>query len=254
MAWSPSVVDRGELLVGLASLLAPRRCAACPAALPPAPRPRPPGRAFAGLLCGPCRRAITPIGPACPACGAPRPLHADPAPRCDRCQDRPKGAIRATTALLRYRGVVRRMLHRMKYAGRAEVGRPLGEALGLRVLAARGAPPPDLLVVPVPLHLLRRLGRGFNQAERIAEGVAAALERPLVPALARRRRTRALHGVRRDERDGIVTGAFRCVAPVAGRPVLLVDDIRTSGATLRAAAEALGAAGARRVEAAVVAR
>ena len=111
-------------------------------------------------------------------------------------------------------------------------------------------------MVPIPLHPWRHLQRGFNQAAALADVVAARLERPRVHALRRRRRTRPLYTLARGQRPAALEHAFvlkRGVA-VAGRPVLLVDDIRTSGATLRAAAACLRAAGATRVEAAVVAR
>lgn len=244
-----------ETVVGLFSLLAPRTCVACPAPLPPLPRPTPPGREWAALLCPRCRGDVRPIGAACPSCAAPRPAFADPTARCRACVAIPKRAVTSTIALLRYRGVVRRVLHRVKYAGREEPCAPLGAALAHRVREVLVDVPADLLVVPVPLHLVRRCTRGFNQAERIAEGLARVLDRPLAHALARRRSTRPLYGVKRDARDAIVGGAFRATrVALAGRPVLLVDDIRTSGATLRAAAEALQAAGASRVIAAVVAR
>jgi ComF family protein len=246
-----------EAVSGLLSLLAPRVCAACAATLAPSPSTALAarrGREWDPLLCPACRRDVEPIGPACPACAGPRPRFADPSPRCRACERTPKGAIDATVALLRYRRATRRLLHRLKYASRDDACEPLGRALARRVGDALGAIPPDLVVVPVPLHLLRRWSRGFNQAERLAEVVAASLSRPLVTSLARRRRTPALYGVRREARDDVVRGAFVCRAPLAGRPVLLVDDIRTSGATLRAAGDALASAGAGRIVAAVVAR
>lgn len=246
-----------EAMSGLLSLLAPRACAACVATLAPSPSASVatrPGREWDPLLCPRCRRDVEPIGPACPGCGAPRPRFADPSPRCRACERTPKGPVDATIALLRYRRATRRLLHRLKYASRDDACAPLGRALARRVGDALGAIPRDLVVVPVPLHLLRRWSRGFNQAERLAEVVAAALARPLVTSLARRRRTPALYGVRREARDDVVRGAFVCRALLGGRPVLLVDDIRTSGATLRAAADALAKAGAGRIVAAVVAR
>lgn len=249
-----------EAAAGLLSLLAPRGCAVCSAPLPPRSAPSrtqgaTPRRPWDPLLCPPCRRDVLAVGPACPACGAPRPPFSDPTPRCRSCAGRPRGAVDGTIALLRYRRGARRLLHRVKYAGRDDVCAPLGRALGRRVLEVLGgAPPADLVVAAVPLHLLRRWSRGFNQAERLAEGVALELERPLVQALARRRRTPPLFGVRREARDAVVAGAFRGRLALGGRPVLLVDDIRTSGATLRAAATALKARGAGRVTAAVAAR
>lgn len=246
------------LLVGLASALAPRRCALCKASQPPSSRERPRAESLEARLCGPCAAALEPIAAACPACGLGRgPFHA-PAPRCAACRTTPKRGLETTVALLRYRGAGRRLLHRVKYAKREDLGAPLGRALGARVLETgpeQGRPAPDL-VVPIPLHWWRRWRRGFNQAALVGEGVAAVLDRPVVEALARRKATPALFGIEREAREAVVSGAFAVRAPaeVRGATVLLVDDIRTSGATLRAAAAALLEAGAARVDAAVVAR
>lgn len=248
------------LLVGLASALAPRRCALCKASQPPTPTSA--SASLDARLCGPCARALEPIAAACPACGLGRgPFHA-PAPRCAACRSTPKRGLETTVALLRYRGAGRRLLHAVKYAKREDLGAPLGRALGARVGATgpeQGRPAPDL-VVPIPLHWWRRWRRGFNQAALVGEGVGAVLGAPVVEALARTRATPALFGIEREAREVVVGGAFAVRAPaevrgaLRGAKVLLVDDIRTSGATLRAAAAALLDAGAARVDAAVVAR
>src|SRR5262249_41454435 len=130
--------------------------------------------------------------------------------------------------------------------GRREVAPAVGDALGRLVARAR----PELararpLVVPVPLHWTRRLARGFNQAERIAAALGPAIGgEPAPPAPPRVRRTVPLYKVARDARASTVEGAFAADASVRGRVVVLVDDIRTSGATLAACAKALRAAGA----------
>lgn len=247
----------GALADGLASLLAPRRCAVCRADLPAA-RARAGAGPWRGLLCAGCRRGLELVAAACPSCGLSRGPYAAPAPRCPACRNQPAGGVRSTASLLRYRRTTRRLLHRLKYSGRDDLAAPLGADLGARVLAlgaAQGRPPPDL-VVHVPMHRWRRWRRGFDQAERLAAAVARALARPHAAALRRARATRALHGVPRDLRAAVVAGAFVVDDPtlVAGKAVLLVDDIRTSGATLRAAAAALLAAGAASVDAAVAAR
>lgn len=242
-----------RLLEGLASLAAPRRCAVCPRPLPPRS-----GGGWRAALCRGCRARLGWVGGACRGCGRDRGPAAADVRRCRSCRGVPLGGIRSTTALLRYRGVARALLHRVKYGAGRELAHDLGRDLGVRLGRVPWSPAadPGLVVVPIPLHPLRRLRRGFNQADAVAAGLAEALGRPSRgDALRRRRRTRPLYGVPREDRAALVAGAFRArPAAVAGRPVLLVDDIRTSGATLRAAAEAVRRAGANPIDAAVVAR
>ena len=112
-------------------------------------------------------------------------------------------------------------------------------------------------MVPVPLARGRRRERGFNQSELIAERLAEALELPLVTAaLERVRETRPQVGRSAAERRENVRGAFACPdgGLVADRRVIVIDDVATTGATLRACAEPLKAAGAARVFGLVVAR
>jgi len=137
---------------------------------------------------------------------------------------------------------------RLDYLGRhlaAELAGAFGPALG------------EIdLVVPIPLHWRRRLSRGFDQAERIARPLADRLDLPFARALSRRRATRAQTRLGRPERLANLRGAFAVPRPevVAGRRVLLVDDVATTGATLSAAAEALAGAGTRAVASLVAAR
>lgn len=111
-------------------------------------------------------------------------------------------------------------------------------------------------VVAVPLHWRRRWTRGFNQARAIAEPLAAILKVPMIPALTRRRATPPQSALDRKARLQSPRGAFRprrgC--RLAGRTVLLVDDVVTTGATLDAAARALLQGGASKVVAIAVAR
>ena len=120
----------------------------------------------------------------------------------------------------------------------------------LRHLAAA---PPDALLVPVPLHRWRIWKRGYNQAALIAAALSRRSGVPAAPDLLRRTRaTPPLRGLGRRERALAVRGAFSvrdAVRPaLAGRAVILVDDVFTSGATANACARALKRAGAARVE------
>lgn len=155
-----------------------------------------------------------------------------------------------------YEGALRDILHAFKYDGR----RGLARRLGALLRTAGG----DLLrdadcVVPVPLHGWRRVRRGFNQADALARELGA----PVVHALWRRRATAPQTGLDAAARRRNVRGAF-LVSPllsrrsrmrwIANRTIVLVDDVRTTGATLNACAAVLLNAGAREVRALTVAR
>jgi ComF family protein len=181
----------------------------------------------------------------------------DPPPaKCPACRRRPPSAVDTARSAGEYDGALRHIIHAFKYDARRSLASPLGE-----LLREAGS---DLLkdascVVPVPLHPWRRLYRGFNQAADLA----ASLPIPVVPALWRRRMTAPQTGLPAGARRRNVGGAF-CLSPllrrrvrqtmIADRIVLLVDDVRTTGATLDACAHVLKDAGAKEVRALTVAR
>jgi ComF family protein len=140
----------------------------------------------------------------------------------------------------------RRLVHAVKYDGLSTLAEPMG-ALLTPTLTHWGIAPD--LIVPVPLHRSRERRRGFNQAALLARSLGERTSVPVADRLLRRTRATPPQvrtgGV--EARRANVAGAFAVTEParVSGRTVLLVDDVCTTGATLRACADALRAAGTR---------
>lgn len=135
----------------------------------------------------------------------------------------------------------REAIHRFKYGGQWRLARELGVWYGAS-MAESGLYGGVERVVPVPLHPLKRLRRGYNQAEYLAEGIAAQLGAEVERGCLRRVRnnpsqTRRTAAERWTNAEGIF--AVRHPERLAGRHVLLVDDVLTTGATLLSAAETL---------------
>jgi len=182
----------------------------------------------------------------CPRCGEPGQL-----PPHRGCRRR---GFREIAVVGGYDGPLRSAVLRSK----RPAGEPLARALG-RVWATRHAERCREwgveAVVPVPMHWLRRLRRGASAVDGIAAAIASELHLPLVRGLRRWKATPMQNELPREERHANVAGAFRFAGrSLAGRCILLVDDVVTTGATLVACARAAGQGGAKRVYAAAIAR
>lgn len=218
----------------LLDLALPERCPAC-------------NGPTAGGFCAGCAAELPRIGHACGVCGLPSPVR-----RCPR--ERGDWHVLAVRAPFRYAPPLDAYLVRLKFGN----GRALGRALALAAapsLAEAGTAEP--LLVPVPLSRERLVERGYNQATEIARALARELGLTLAVSVAARRAPAAPQsrlGAR--ARRANVAGSFVVARPLAvrGRPVVIVDDVITTGATVNALAAALLAAGAERVEAWAVAR
>ncbi|HEX6812561.1 MAG TPA: double zinc ribbon domain-containing protein [Planctomycetota bacterium] len=209
------------------------------------------------------------LPPACPACGTSsdglcdgcqQNLHNRPDPGCARCgeavlaagescggEHRELQLVARLTAPFRFVGTGGALVRRFKLDANAAAGAFLLRAMAASWRAASCAGWHRALLVPVPLHGSRRRERGFDQAEWLARGLARRLGLEVMPGvLARRRATLPQGDPRVLSRPRNVEGAFAVVRPgsVAGRRVVLVDDVFTSGATARSCAALLRGAGA----------
>jgi predicted amidophosphoribosyltransferase len=207
-------------------------------------------------LCVSCRAPLADTGGLCPACWAKvsfiappwcdrlgLPFPYDPGPgvlSMEAIADPP--AYGRARAAVRFDDVARGLIHHLKYGDRLDLAATMG-----RWMARAGGELIDVAdaVVPVPLHWRRLWGRRFNQAAVLAHAVAATATRPLpvlCAALKRSHATPQQVGLSRSERAGNVQGAFTVTedgkAAIAGKRILLIDDVLTSGATVEACARA----------------
>lgn len=202
-------------------------------------------------LCPACWRETGFVeGAICDACGVGLAGDARDGERlyCDECMAHERPWSRGRAALA-YAGGGRKLVLALKSADRPEIARV---AAPLLARAAKPLVRHETLIVPIPLHWSRRLHRRYNQAALLALGLGRLTGGQVCPdALVRTRRTRPLDFPDRAERFALLDGAIAAnptrVGALARRPILLVDDVMTSGATFAAATRACYAAGASEV-------
>jgi ComF family protein len=236
-----------EILTGITDLIFPPLCITCGAVLEEhAPLP----------FCTTCVTGIHFIHPPlCPRCGTPFPIAESDDHLCGECltTERPYAVARAVGL---YEKTLLTAIHLFKYRGKIGIGEVLGS-----VMADFAGRQWDMtvfsLIIPVPLHRKRLRERGFNQAVILARQIAKRFSLPLdFMTLRRERFTAPQVGLGREERSANVRKAFAVRKPekIAGRRILLVDDVTTTGSTLTECASVLMKANAEAVAILTLAR
>ena len=211
----------------------------------------PPRCAGCGLIvadthsfCPECWKEVEFLGDGgCATCGIP--LQATEAETCAACLAMPPRIAR-TRAAVAYGELARGLAIRLKYGRKVAIARTMA-----RYMAPLVSTGEETILVPVPLHRTRLWGRGFNQSALVARELSRRLKIASAPmALRRVKRTPPLKGMSPLQRRKTVAGAFKVKdkSAVAGKTVILVDDVLTTGSTAEACARTLQRAGAARVE------
>ncbi len=203
------------------------------------------------MLCEACLSKLSFVKePVCPGCGGELSGILEVCPDCLKEERRPWSRA---VSVFRMGGEAAELIYKFKYRGRPELARPLG-SLAAKALAKSGVKPD--VIVPTPLHWLRLLLRGYNQAELLAEALSAETGIPIARPLVRRKWTRQQAKLKRKDRIENLRKAFSAPDSTLceNRSIVLVDDVMTTGSTLSAAAKALLEAGAKELSILIAAR
>lgn len=197
-------------------------------------------------LCASCLNKLDfPEHRACPMCGRPMPTGET---LCHDCRLDPKPWGRAY-CVGPYSGLLRDMILDFKFSGQLGLGRILAH------MAADAVKPGKGLLVPVPLHTARLRRRGFNQCLELARRVSKLREIPFANALTRVKNTRPQMELTKTERRQNIKSAFSAdPGKILGQRVILVDDIMTTGSTLKECAQELKKEGAEKIDILILSR
>lgn len=221
----------------ITNLIFPRECESCS---------NPVGPFHIGeRLCHHCYESLSPIShPYCPICAEPFATN-DPAPLvCPNCSDR-KSSFDFAYAPYEYRGPVREIIHRFKYDREIHLRQLLGQLLSTGLSEPRILAQTHWIITPVPLHNRRYREREFNQANEIARVLRKLCPYPLLSGLLRSRYTSGQAKLDRNGRLQNLKGAFSLTPTAerkklyAGKHVMLIDDVLTTGATIHECARVL---------------
>lgn len=220
--------------MNLLDLIFPKRCVSC--------------RKFGSYICSECSLKIEFIDkPVCPYCERPA-IGGRAHPGCLK-----KFGLDGLIVVCRYRGPVRAAIVKIKYKWIYDIERILVDLIADDLW--KYSFPQIAVLVPVPLHSRRKRWRGFNQAELLARDLSKRFKHPYVDLLVRNRYTQPQVELKSDDRKKNILGAFsvRQNQSLRGKKIILVDDIFTTGATMKECAKVLKHAGASEVWAMAVA-
>ncbi len=226
-----------KLSTSLLDILFPRTCVGCAAVLK------------SGVICNACFEKI-PLYTAyfCPLCKGRLPALKK------TCHPKTSYILAAATD---YNDTVRELIARMKYKNAREAAEPLAQLL-IRHMELARFPLRNRLIIPIPLHKARERSRNFNQAALLAEKISETVHVPVASNILLRIKNTAPQSSLKiaSDKEKNISGCFAVAEPhlVAGKSIVVLDDITTSGSTLREAAKTLKAAGAKNIVALVVAK
>jgi ComF family protein len=249
MKWNPSGVPWKQWGRAMLDLLYPLRCPGCSGPVSDAAQP--------GDFCSACADELCPIEPPfCQICSEPFAGDIGGDFTCPNCSGRHQAYDFAVCGWLS-RGPLRKVIHRLKYEHAPAMRLPLARVMRPALDDPRLAGKPWLMV-PVPLHPRKQRERRYNQSAELARALSRLAGIPWSELLRRVRYTSSQAGLQREDRLKNLRGAFavppRAVRSLAGRHVLLIDDVLTTGATAHECALTLKEHGAAAVAVLTAAR